>query len=111
MLSGGEPLTLLRYAVGQQYRQHHDCLPHVRNQRAWTMLIYLNEGYAGGETIFPRLGLSVKGRKGDALLFRNTDAQGQAAEAAMHLGAPVMAGQKWLCTRWIRHDRHDPWDP
>ena len=111
MLSGSEPRTLLRYAVGQQYRQHHDCLPHVRNQRAWTMLIYLNEGYAGGETIFPRLGLSVKGRKGDALLFRNTDAQGQAAEAAMHLGAPVMAGQKWLCTRWIRHDRHDPWNP
>ncbi|WP_420144942.1 2OG-Fe(II) oxygenase [Sphingobium sp.] len=105
----GEPLTTLRYGVGQQYRQHHDCLPHVQNQRSWTMLIYLNEGYMGGETVFPYLNVSVKGRKGDALLFRNIDPQGRPAPLATHLGAPVTAGQKWLCTRWIRTQDHDPW--
>ena len=110
-VSCGEPLTLLRYAIGQQYRAHHDCLPQTSNQRAWTMLVYLNEGYAGGETEFPRLGLSIKGRKGDALLFRNVDDHGLPAPAAAHLGASVTAGQKWLCTRWIRASPHDPWNP
>lgn len=106
----GEPLTLLRYARGQQYRLHHDCLPGARNQRAWTMLIYLNEGYVGGETHFPRLGLSVKGRAGDALLFRNQLDDGKACELAVHQGNPVSAGAKWLCTRWIRAMDHDPWE-
>ncbi|MFY0022539.1 hypothetical protein ABTQ05_21660, partial [Acinetobacter baumannii] len=38
----GEPLTILRYRPGQQYRPHLDTLPGERNQRVATMLIYLN---------------------------------------------------------------------
>ena len=105
----GEPLTVLRYVPGQQYRPHHDALPGVTNQRAWTMLVYLNEGYRGGETIFPPTGLTVQGRGGDGLLFANLDSQGNIDPRTSHAGLAVTAGAKWLCTRWIRQSRYDPW--
>lgn len=105
----GEPLQVLRYASGQEYRPHHDALAHTANQRHWTMLVYLNEGYGGGETIFPATGLTVRGRGGDGLLFRNADAAGRPDPLARHAGLPVREGFKWLATRWIRQKPHDPW--
>ena len=107
----GEPLAVLRYAPGQQYRPHHDALPGVANQRGWTMLVYLNEGYRGGETRFLATGLTVRGRGGDGLLFRNLDNAGDPDPLAQHAGLPVEAGTKWLCTRWIRQAPFDPWNP
>lgn len=108
-IDNGEPLTVLRYVPGQQYRPHHDALPGVANQRAWTMLVYLNEGYRGGETAFPATGLKVQGRGGDGVLFANLAADGNIDPRAQHAGLAVTAGAKWLCTRWIRQARHDPW--
>ena len=108
-VENGEPLTVLRYVPGQQYRPHHDVLPGVANQRAWTMLVYLNEGYRGGETVFPATGLNVRGRGGDGLLFANLDSDGDIDPQARHAGLAVTAGAKWLCTRWIRQRGHDAW--
>ena len=108
-IENGEPLTVLRYVPGQQYRPHHDALPGVGNQRAWTMLVYLNEGYRGGETVFPAPGLKVQGRGGDGLLFANLEADGSIDPSAQHAGLAVTAGAKWLCTRWIRQRSHDAW--
>ncbi|MFD1951461.1 2OG-Fe(II) oxygenase [Sphingomonas arantia] len=105
----GEALTILRYGKGQQFKPHLDTLPAVLNQRGWTMLIYLNDQYHGGETLFPRLDLKVKGRPGDALLFRNLTDDGSPDPATIHAGLPIEAGVKWLCTRWIRQEPFDPW--
>lgn len=105
----GEPLMVLRYAPGQEYRAHLDALPRAANQRILTALIYLNAGYRGGETRFLANGLSVAGRTGDMLVFRNVDADGHPDPASRHAGLPVTAGHKWLATRWIRADRYDPW--
>ena len=98
----GEPLHVLRYQGDQQYRLHSDALPGVDNQRGWTLLLYLNDEYAGGETVFPELGLSVRGRPGEALLFRNLDDAGRPDPLMRHAGLPVSSGTKWLATRWIR---------
>lgn len=98
----GEALTILRYVPGQQYRPHHDSLPGTRNQRVKTMLLYLNEGFGGGETTFPAYKLSIRPRGGDAVLFTNTRADGRPDPAALHAGEPVTQGAKWLATRWIR---------
>ncbi len=98
----GEPLHVLRYQGDQQYRLHSDALPGSGNQRIWTLLLYLNDDYDGGETVFPALGLSVKGRLGEALLFRNLDDRGQPDPLMRHAGLPVSRGTKWLATRWIR---------
>ncbi len=51
----GEPLHILRYRPGQQYRPHHDAhaFAPVAQRRLATALLYLNDAYEGGEPIFP----------------------------------------------------------
>lgn len=111
----GEPLHLLRYAPGQEYRPHLDAIPGVANQRIITVLIYLNDGYQGGETDFPALGISIGGAAGDALMFRNVTAE-RGADGGLrpdprtrHAGLPVTGGTKWLATRWIHERPYDVW--
>lgn len=104
-----ESMTVLHYRPGQQFRNHLDTLPHTKNQRCATALIYLNEQYTGGETVFPRLGISVKGRQGDLLVFDNTDSDGLPAPLSQHCGNPVMAGEKWLGSIWIRQRPFNIW--
>lgn len=98
----GEPLQVLRYRPGQEYRPHSDVLPGERNQRVLTMLVYLNDGYRGGETFFMANGLKVRGEIGDALLFRNVREDGRPDENAAHAGLPVTSGVKFISSRWIR---------
>jgi prolyl 4-hydroxylase len=101
----GEPLQVLRYRPGGEYRAHTDALPAEPNQRIATMLVYLTDDYEGGETSFLRTGLSFKGRKGDALLFRNVTASGERDQMALHAGLPVRRGVKTIASRWIRAQR------
>jgi prolyl 4-hydroxylase len=98
----GEALQVLRYRPGQEYRPHMDAVAGEPNQRILTALVYLNDDYAGGETMFLRTGLKFKGRKGDALVFRNALPDGRADEMAQHAGLPVAAGEKLVASRWIR---------
>ncbi len=104
----GEPLQILRYRPGQLYRTHMDWLPGEANRRVMTALVWLNEGYGGGETEFAKAGLKVKGRKGDALLFRNGLPDGRPDPMSEHAGLPVTSGTKLLASRWIRERRHMP---
>jgi prolyl 4-hydroxylase len=98
----GEPLQVLRYRPGGEYRPHFDAIPGFANQRVMTLLVWLNDGYEGGETHFPTPGLKLKGRPGDALLFRNTGPDGRRDPASGHAGLPVTAGEKLIASRWIR---------
>lgn len=98
----GEPLQLLRYRPGGEYRAHIDAIPGVINQRQCTVLIYLNDGYEGGQTKFVETNLTVQGVKGDALLFLNITKDSQADALSKHAGLPVRRGVKFLATRWIR---------
>jgi prolyl 4-hydroxylase len=98
----GEPLQVLRYTPGQHYRKHLDAVPGLANQRVLTVLIWLNDAFDGGETAFTQTGLSVRGRKGDALIFTNTDAAGRPDPMSEHEGRPVTRGVKLLASRWIR---------
>jgi prolyl 4-hydroxylase len=101
-LDQGEPLQLLRYRPGGEYKPHMDALPAEPNQRILTVLVYLSDDYQGGETQFPRTGLSFRGRTGDALLFRNASADGRPDLLSLHAGLPVTRGTKYLASRWIR---------
>lgn len=105
----GEALIVLRYAPGQEFRPHLDALPNTRNQRTMTALVYLNDLLKGGETRFPAYGLDIKPRAGDAILFRNTLPDGSPDPRAIHAGARVTEGVKWLATRWIRARSFDVW--
>ena len=110
-LDAGEPLQVLRYAPGQQYRLHSDALPGVANQRRVTAIAYLNDGFEGGETDFPAIGLRVRPVAGDVLLFHSILPGGGADPRARHAGLPVTRGVKWVATRWIRGAPYDPWSP
>ena len=103
----GEPLHILRYRPGQQYHPHHDWLP-PPNRRVMTALVYLNEDYDGGETLFAKIGLKVRGRKGDALVFVSSLTNGDLDPLSEHAGLPVTTGTKYLASRWIREGRHIP---
>jgi prolyl 4-hydroxylase len=98
----GEPLQVLRYGAGQQYRPHLDAIPTLANQRHLTLIVYLNDDYQGGETVFPEAQVTVKGRRGDGLLFCNADADGRPDPASRHASQPVTEGVKLLASRWIR---------
>ncbi|HEY7809258.1 MAG TPA: 2OG-Fe(II) oxygenase [Allosphingosinicella sp.] len=98
----GEPLQILRYLVGGEYKPHFDSIPGFGNQRAFTMLVWLNEDYQGGETWFNTPQLALKGQPGDAILFHNLGADGRRDPLSAHAGLPVTAGEKLLASKWIR---------
>jgi prolyl 4-hydroxylase len=101
-VSQGEPLQVLRYRPGQEYKPHSDALVGEGNQRVVTMLVYLNNAYRGGETHFLANGLKVRGEPGDGLLFRNVGLDGRPDDRAAHAGLPVTSGVKLIASRWIR---------
>ena len=102
LVDSGEPLQVLRYAPGQEYRPHFDAIEGMDNPRVLTALVWLNEDYSGGETRFDDLDIGERGSAGDLLLFANTDAHGNPDPRTRHSGAPVTSGLKYLASRWIR---------
>jgi prolyl 4-hydroxylase len=113
-VENGEALYLLRYELGQEYKPHFDWFPENVEGQHWiggagqrmaTVLMYLSDVEKGGETIFPRIGLEVAPKKGDALLWYNVHLDGKPDELTLHGGKPVLAGVKWAMTKWIRQRR------
>lgn len=105
-----EALYVIRYVPSEEYRPHFDALPGLSNQRAWTAICYLNDGYEGGATSFPDIGVSIRASAGDVLIFSNLDADGRPDPRTRHAGEVVTEGVKWIATRWIRQRRHDPYE-
>ena len=107
-----EPSQVLHYAVGQRFKPHHDFLDPANpayhdslshfGQRIATFLIYLNDGYEGGETSFPRIGLNFRAKQGDALFFANVRPDGAPDLTTLHAGLPPTSGEKWVFSQWIR---------
>jgi prolyl 4-hydroxylase len=109
-----EPFAVLNYAPGEEYGEHFDFLdPSIpayaaelaqRGQRVATCLIYLNDDYGGGETEFPKLGISFRGRKGDALIFFSADlSTGRPDPRTVHAGRTPTSGTKWLLSQFFRN--------
>ena len=108
-----EAFAVLNYAPREEYGEHVDYLdPAIpayaaelaqRGQRVATGLLYLNDDYEGGETAFPQLGISFKGRKGDALVFFNADGEGRPDPRTVHAGRTPTSGQKWLLSQFFRN--------
>lgn len=106
--------TVLCYDPGQQYQPHCDFLdpaaPGLQReiattgQRVATLLVYLNEDYEGGETEFVKLGVRFRGKKGDALMWRNLRTDGLPDARTLHAGLPPRSGRKWLLSQWVRED-------
>jgi prolyl 4-hydroxylase len=106
----GEGLQVLRYAPGAQYRPHYDYFDPIEpgtpsilrrgGQRVATLVMYLQEPEQGGATTFPDIGLEVAPKRGTAVFFSYD--RPDPATRTLHGGAPVIAGEKWVATKWLR---------
>jgi hypothetical protein len=105
-----EPLGILRYGPGQEYRPHYDYYSDTQHeaQRVATVFVYLNDVEQGGGTEFPRLGVTVHPARGKAVKFLNCDGAGRPNPETLHAGLPVIRGEKWLATLWF-WDRPFDW--
>ena len=70
--------------------------------RLMTFMVYLSSVEAGGHTVFPQLGISVKPKQGSALFWFNMGAQNNYDSRVYHLGCPVIYGNKWIANKWSK---------
>ena len=94
VIGNSEPIGLnelfrfYRYIPGQRFKAHREG-SYIRNEKEasfYTLLIYLNEGYKGGETRFDN-GITVEGSQGMALIFLHS---------LKHEGCVVTEGTKYV---------------
>ncbi|WP_280768842.1 2OG-Fe(II) oxygenase [Salipaludibacillus daqingensis] len=107
----GEGLQILKYDIGQEYKAHLDYFSSknhvVDNPRISTLVMYLNDVEQGGETYFPKLNFSVSPQKGMAVYFEYFYNDRALNELTLHGGAPVIVGDKWAASQWMRRKRVD----
>ena len=101
-----EDLQVLKYEPGGFYKPHQDTFPNDKNKRMYTFIIALNDEYEGGETEFPNIKRQYRLEKGDALFFNTLNNYECITKKALHGGAPVKSGEKWVCNLWIRKYRY-----
>lgn len=104
-----EGLQVLRYKPGEQFKAHYDYFneqhPSSENNRISTLVMYLNDVDEGGATTFPLLGISNKPVKGSAVYFEYFYSNRKLNELTLHSGDPVIRGEKWVATQWMRKKR------
>lgn len=104
-----EGIQILKYTPGQEYKAHFDFFnsasKEAKNNRISTLVIYLNDVEEGGETYFPKLNLSISPKKGSAVYFEYFYNNDDLNELTLHGGAPVIKGEKWVATQWMRKQK------
>jgi predicted 2-oxoglutarate/Fe(II)-dependent dioxygenase YbiX len=83
-----ERLRCYRYQPGQRFAPHYDgaFIRNDREESLLTLMVYLNDGFAGGATAFPDLEVEVVPKTGRALLFQHRQ---------LHEGRTVTEGVKY----------------
>ena len=114
-LENGEGLQVLRYRPGAEYKPHYDYFDPAQpgtptilrrgGQRVGTLVIYLNPPARGGATTFPDVKLEVAPVKGHAVFFSYD--RPHPVTRTLHGGAPVLEGEKWVATKWLRENRFE----
>lgn len=103
-----------KYEEGQEYTPHYDyfyAVPYlVSNDRIATLIVYLNDGFSGGETEFPLLDLKITPKRGRALYFEYKYID-DINRSTLHAGLPIIKGEKWIITIWIRQKNHIKYPP
>jgi len=106
-LTNFESIQVLRYQTDEYYKQHHDGsdgdndLP--GGPRIYTFFLYLSDVEEGGETFFPKLNLTMKPRKGSALLWPSvlSDSPSSMDSLTSHAALPVTKGLKLAANTWV----------
>lgn len=96
-LENQELFHFVKYNVSGEYKIHHD-----GNDRIKTALIYLNDGYEGGETHFPKVDRTIKPETGKLVIWNNYNEDGTKIVESQHAGLPILFGTKYIAVVWIR---------
>ncbi len=102
-----EPIQLLRYTPGQFYVPHHDYsfqeLQLACGPRILTFFLYLSDVEDGGATFFPDLNITIRPKKGMAVLWPNTlSANPSMKDTRMsHEAQRVNRGIKYAANVWV----------
>jgi prolyl 4-hydroxylase len=114
-VENGEGLQVLHYRPGAEYKPHYDYFdpkepgtPTILRrggQRVATLVMYLAEPEKGGGTTFPDVNLEVYPKRGHAVFFSYE--RPHPSTRTLHGGAPVLAGEKWIATKWLREGRFE----
>lgn len=114
-VENGEGLQILHYRPGAEYKPHYDYFdpnepgtPTILKrggQRVATIIMYLHEPEKGGGTTFPDVKLEVAPKRGNAVFFSYNRAH--PSSKSLHGGAPVIAGEKWIATKWLREGKFE----
>lgn len=106
-----ELLQVVSYKPSGFFNPHYDACNgseefcarlNINGPRLATVLIYLNDDFEGGETVFPKIKKTVIPEKGKAVLFYNVNENGRPIYESLHGGNPVTKGYKFICNKWIR---------
>jgi prolyl 4-hydroxylase len=114
-MENGEGLQILRYGPGTEYKPHYDYFDPAApgtasilrrgGQRVATVVMYLNDPTAGGATVFPDAQFECLPVRGNAVFFNYS--RPDPSSRSLHAGAPVLQGEKWIATKWLREGRFD----
>lgn len=87
-VGANERFRCYKYDPGQRFAPHYDgaFIRDARERSLLTLIVYLNDGYGGGETAFHDFGVHVRPRRGMALLFQHL---------LLHEGCVVTRGIKY----------------
>jgi len=92
-----EGYKVLKYEVGQEFPPHIDQnqLP-MMFTRCLSIVLYLNDDFVGGETVFGDIGVTIKPQTGHALVFPSNFAY-------PHCSTPITQGTKYSLVTWLHH--------
>lgn len=123
-----EAPTVIRYEAGQVLKPHYDANRSAATEDAnrggqtlATLIVYLNDVQEGGLTRFGKLTsssnykqvdssevkLTVRPKRGDALLFFPADSNGNFDESLEHEGCPAV-DEKYIARIWRHQNRVPP---
>tara|TARA_R110000765_G_scaffold282120_1_gene379308 strand:- start:208 stop:780 length:573 start_codon:yes stop_codon:yes gene_type:complete len=107
-----ESLCIVRYKEGQEYKAHHDyfhkeTMSEELNRggdRTFSLLFFLNDDFEGGGTLFTKMNLEIRPKKGRLILWKNY-LDGEQNIMTEHAGMPVTKGKKYVGVKWIRENK------
>ena len=104
-----EKLQLQKYEKNCFYKPHFDIdtsYIKLRNnnldqQRKYSIIVYLNDDYGGGETYFPKLNITIKPKLYRVLVFENCIRSSNFPNPlSLHEGKEVTKGCKFILNTW-----------
>lgn len=114
-----DALQIQRYDVnGGRYEPHVDfgsvkypgLWNETRGNRLATVILYLNDAYHGGATVFTKLGVKVQPSQGDGVFWYNLLPAGIGDYRTKHAACPSYPSnaskEKWAANLWIREGQN-----